>query len=192
MKEEILKLRNQGYSYNEIKKILGCSKSTISYHCSLTTKENKTKKNKEYFAGNFNEKKELNCLFCNGIISKFGKKFCSTQCSNSSRKKEEKEEKRLKRIQFNNYKIKFSGFSGTELLKKISDEKLLNVSIDTLSWDRLRKRVILEQEGKCKKCDLDKWLGVNIVLEVDHIDGNRKNNLRSNLVGLCPNCHSLS
>ena len=33
MKENILKLRKEGKSYNEIKKILGCSLSTISYHC---------------------------------------------------------------------------------------------------------------------------------------------------------------
>ena len=33
MKENILKLRSEGKSYNEIKKELGCSKSTIAYHC---------------------------------------------------------------------------------------------------------------------------------------------------------------
>lgn len=33
MKDEIIKLRNEGKSYNQIKIILGCSKSTISYHC---------------------------------------------------------------------------------------------------------------------------------------------------------------
>jgi 5-methylcytosine-specific restriction endonuclease McrA len=32
-KEDILRLRKEGKSYNEIKEILGCSKSTISYHC---------------------------------------------------------------------------------------------------------------------------------------------------------------
>lgn len=31
-KENILKLREEGKSYKEIQKILGCSKSTISYH----------------------------------------------------------------------------------------------------------------------------------------------------------------
>lgn len=33
MKDEILKLRDEGKTYDEITKILGCSKSTISYHC---------------------------------------------------------------------------------------------------------------------------------------------------------------
>jgi 5-methylcytosine-specific restriction endonuclease McrA len=43
MKEEILRLRAEGKTYNEIKKVLGCSKSTIAYHCGEGQKE-KTKK----------------------------------------------------------------------------------------------------------------------------------------------------
>ena len=42
MKEQILKLRNEGKTYSEIKKILGCPKSTISYYCGNEQKE-KTK-----------------------------------------------------------------------------------------------------------------------------------------------------
>jgi DNA invertase Pin-like site-specific DNA recombinase len=33
IKEDILKLRNEGYSYRDIQKKLKCSKSTINYHC---------------------------------------------------------------------------------------------------------------------------------------------------------------
>lgn len=50
MKEEILKLRKEGKTYNEIKKILKCSKSTISYYCGVDQKEkteNRTKKRRE-------------------------------------------------------------------------------------------------------------------------------------------------
>lgn len=43
MKEQIMKLRKEGKTFNEIKQILKCSKSTISYHCSDEQKE-KTKK----------------------------------------------------------------------------------------------------------------------------------------------------
>lgn len=39
MKEKILKLRSQGRTYNEIQKELGCSKSTISFHCGEGQKE---------------------------------------------------------------------------------------------------------------------------------------------------------
>jgi hypothetical protein len=34
------------------------------------------------------------------------------------------------------------------------------------------------------------WLGKRMVLQVDHVDGDGDNNLRTNLRSLCPNCHS--
>lgn len=43
MKSKIIKLRLEGKSYNEISEILGCSKSTISYHCSKLDKNSKIK-----------------------------------------------------------------------------------------------------------------------------------------------------
>jgi len=39
MKEKILELRKEGKTYNQIVGILGCSKSTVSYHCGLGQKE---------------------------------------------------------------------------------------------------------------------------------------------------------
>ncbi len=48
-------------------------------------------------------------------------------------------------------------------------------------------------EYKCCKCGCDgKWQGGHISLELDHIDGNNKNNTLSNLRYLCPNCHALT
>jgi hypothetical protein len=38
MKEKILKLREEGKTYSEIQKELGCSKSLIAYHVNDTTK----------------------------------------------------------------------------------------------------------------------------------------------------------
>lgn len=39
MKEQILKLRKEGKNYDEIVNIVGCSKSTVSYHCGEGQKE---------------------------------------------------------------------------------------------------------------------------------------------------------
>ncbi len=39
MKEQILQLRSEGKSFREIQNILGCSRGTISYHCSEGQKE---------------------------------------------------------------------------------------------------------------------------------------------------------
>ena len=36
--KQIIELREEGKSMNEIATILGCSKSTVSYHCSSTTR----------------------------------------------------------------------------------------------------------------------------------------------------------
>lgn len=45
-------------------------------------------------------------------------------------------------------------------------------------------------EFKCFECGITKWNNKPIVLELEHIDGNRNNNKKENLKLLCPNCHS--
>ncbi|MFH8500108.1 HNH endonuclease [Streptomyces coeruleorubidus] len=46
-------------------------------------------------------------------------------------------------------------------------------------------------EERCALCGLEAvWLGVTLPLEVDHIDGDWRNNRVENVRFLCPNCHS--
>jgi 5-methylcytosine-specific restriction endonuclease McrA len=56
------------------------------------------------------------------------------------------------------------------------------------------RRVVLRNKllpYVCNKCNnIGKWMGEEITLQIDHIDGDRKNNELSNLRFLCPNCHS--
>lgn len=50
MRDDIIKLRKEGKTYSEISKILGCSKSTVSYHCGKGQKEkSKIRQNKRRF-----------------------------------------------------------------------------------------------------------------------------------------------
>jgi 5-methylcytosine-specific restriction endonuclease McrA len=59
-----------------------------------------------------------------------------------------------------------------------------------IAW--ITKIVFDEQQYKCNSCGLDKWMESMITLELEHKDGNNKNNERDNLELLCPNCHSLT
>lgn len=79
---------------------------------------------------------------------------------------------------------------GREAAHRKQNERVANTPFENLGWDRQRKVVISEQKNKCSHCGINEWMGKPISLEVDHIDGDRKNNTRNNLEALCPNCHS--
>lgn len=130
-------------------------------------------------------------------------RYCSRFCANSRLHTEETKTKISKSLS------KFyGGLSSDELRKRVPspkqieesiqkrkktwNEKLLNEDFSTLKFERIGKRVKLEQEGKCNRCGLDTWQGESLTLELEHKDGNNKNNGRDNLEALCPNCHSLT
>lgn len=67
--------------------------------------------------------------------------------------------------------------------------------ISEMQWDELTvglrfKRVKEQQQNACNKCKNSEWMGGVLVLEIEHRDGNTRNNTRENLEALCPNCHS--
>ena len=121
-------------------------------------------------------------------------RFCSSKCARGYSTKEKRVEinikvseklKGKKRIDFQNQinkkrkkvksRSKFIGYSYDEKWVIINkrrktqyEDKLLNEEFDKLTFERLRKRVILEQNGKCNNCKNDKWLGYDIMLELEH------------------------
>jgi hypothetical protein len=60
----------------------------------------------------------------------------------------------------------------------------------TPSAGTLRQYLKELKPAECENCKLSHWNGMPIPLEMDHKDGNHKNNQLNNLQLLCPNCHA--
>ena len=54
----------------------------------------------------------------------------------------------------------------------------------------MRKYLVENLIYECSCCGITEYNNKPITLQVDHIDGDRKNNEMNNLRFLCPNCHS--
>ena len=59
---------------------------------------------------------------------------------------------------------------------------------------RLRRALIqIGRDYVCEACGNEgEWQGEKLILDVDHIDGDRLNNSPGNLRFLCPNCHRIT
>ena len=58
-------------------------------------------------------------------------------------------------------------------------------------WNqRMRNYLIEHRDYRCGECGITEYNGKPITLQIDHKDGDRKNNTFENLQFLCPNCHS--
>lgn len=55
------------------------------------------------------------------------------------------------------------------------------------------KAALMQERGqRCEECGLNEWNSQPIPLELEHCDGNNKNNTKENLKLLCCNCHALT
>lgn len=129
---------------------------------------------------------------------KYIKRFCSRKCSNSRvNSKETIEKRRISNIKAFENKSEKDRMDFSDKIKKTIPKRMetyennfMRADFNSLKFGTKKRRVLIEQNKKCLICDNNEWMGNPLVLELDHIDGDNKNNKRDNLRYLCPNCHS--
>lgn len=110
-----------------------------------------------------------NCIVCGKTISKNAKKYCSIECQ-----------------QQHIYR---------QYIEKWENGEENGMTPNNKETSRYVRRYLFETyNNQCARCG---WSGINPVsgktpLQIDHIDGDYRNNKKENLILLCPNCHSLT
>ncbi|MGY4893350.1 MAG: HNH endonuclease [Candidatus Saccharimonadota bacterium] len=111
----------------------------------------------------------IECTYCRKKLD-HQKKFCSNKCQND--------------FQYSDYIEKWKSAN----VNGLRGRPTFNLSSHLVRYIRHK------YQNRCARCE---WSIVNkftlqIPLEIDHIDGDSSNNSESNLILLCPNCHSLT
>lgn len=109
----------------------------------------------------------MNCLNCHSPINKKNK-FCNIKCQ--------------KEYEYKEYINRW----------KRNEEDGLRGAYQTSM--HIKTYLLKKYHNQCAKCGWGEMNPFNqhIPLEIEHIDGNYKNNKEENLILLCPNCHSLT
>ncbi len=84
--------------------------------------------------------------------------------------------------------------SGLNLKSRRSLDSILVENSEYENTKRLAQRILREGilDRRCYDCGLTEWRGLPMPLELDHINGDRRDNRRENLRFHCPNCHALT
>lgn len=83
------------------------------------------------------------------------------------------------------------GLDTSHMTHKVWNAGMEFVPLEELSNKSLVKnRILIELGHQCQECKNTEWNDKPIPLELEHIDGNNRNNSRENLTLLCCNCHA--
>jgi len=96
------------------------------------------------------------------------------------------------KIDITHIPLGLSSNKGRGFMNYIPASTYLNAN-SNISGDRLKQKLIKEKilEEVCSACGLKPiWNDKKLVLQIDHINGDSKDNRIENLRLLCPNCHS--
>ncbi len=93
-------------------------------------------------------------------------------------------------------KAKKLGISWKDIKRESKDKiplaDILDGKYPAYQTFKLKKRLISEgiKDNKCEECGITEWMGQELTMHLDHIDGNPHNHTFDNLRLLCPNCHA--
>lgn len=96
---------------------------------------------------------------------------------------------------FDDLGIDYSKFSNNFFAYSHPINKLEDILVENCSYTnmaRLKKRILQAGllKNECYICGISEWQDKPLVLQLDHINGNNRDNRIENLRLLCPNCHS--
>lgn len=144
------------------------------------------------------------CKMCGGdLLKRWQAKFCSSKCSatynnlhhKTGRFKHGKfSDKPCEECKKRTTNPKYCSSKCSDVSRKREwERKLLNGEITYGYTNGQVRRWLLEnREHRCESCKLTEWMGQPINLTMEHKDGNACNNVPSNLLLLCWNCHSMT
>lgn len=123
-------------------------------------------------------------------------RFCSQKCSRSysSRLKREEVNKKvsetLKKRSSNDPLYGFKDKSRGDAARAKIKYPTFEPNDYSLLSTRTVRTYLLDEDVCCSLCGITEWLDKKLTMEIDHTDGNNKNNDASNCRIVCPNCHS--
>lgn len=168
MKVKIREMLLSQHTYREIVESTGCSKATISYHAKKLGLERKSPNSTTH------DWKSISKMYDEGKTK--------NECQ----------------IVFG-----FSNGSWDAAVKRgdvnvrpraLSLEEILVENRPQTGRGTLKRKLIKNGifKDECSECGISTWMGKKLSLQLDHINGQPKDNRLENIRLLCPNCHSLT
>jgi hypothetical protein len=157
-----------GEIFNSLKKenrIFCSHKCSATYNNKIRERTHKTDLQNEVRRSRYKKEKNKNCLYCGELVYD---KYCNNIC-----KKHHKQQ---------------------EIFNQIESGVSIHIGNDTTTHKWYKKYLISKYGEKCFECGWNKRnvFSNTIPVELEHMDGNGKNNDLNNIKLLCPSCHSLT